>query len=155
MRFEVVPGEDGAVRVVDLRAALGSEALKADSVVVTVLSGTDVIQARICLIGKPSGRGMHRCFSCPRCGAMAAVLRCADGKLLCARCRPHRTERQRQRSTRWWRHEGGCDLDALQRLALRPAAARRFERMVALANRIMREDQDRVGAARIEAEAVL
>ncbi len=85
MRFEVVAGEDGSVRLSDLRAALGRRALAQASVLVTLVAGDLVVRAEVRLVDRPSGPGRHRCFACPACGGLANVLRSADGRLVCAR----------------------------------------------------------------------
>lgn len=95
-----------------------------------------IIDSPIRLVDVEAGRGNHRQFSCPTCSAPARLLRASSETraLHCARCRPHRTARQLERSTRWWRRLGGRELDELLRLAHRPGFAKlnRMEELVQL-----------------------
>lgn len=154
MRFEVA--EPGVVRIRDLRRALGKRALHRDEVEVRALVRRGIVRATFALVDKRAGRGIHRQFGCPECMRPSAILRWHDPVgFRCARCEPHRTERQRHRSTRWWRLEGGRQLDQLLRLATKRGAACRLERMAALAEELLAIDRRSLAAALQEAEPFL
>lgn len=150
MTFEVWNNflEEGVVRFKDLRAVLGKRVHLIESVDVVALVHDRIVRTRIGLTEKRSGRGVHRLFACPGCGEPRGVLRW-DAELAgfrCATCRPHRTNRQRFRSTDWWRVHGGAQLDELVRWALRPPTEEVTRPMSQLTRSILERDQQRVAA---------
>jgi hypothetical protein len=98
----------------------------AKDVIVTVLPPGPGLPstARLQLIPKRSGRGLHTLLGCPRCGGARAVLYAeGTGQLGCGRCVRHRTRHQRSaRSTDYLCH-GGRQLDLIMRLASRELAS--------------------------------
>jgi hypothetical protein len=139
--------EQGVVRIGEARRALGRRLFELDEIGVSVLvDGEGVVQATIGLVDLRAGRaGYHRRFACPSCGRGVELLRWYSHQgFLCARCQPHRTHRQKKNGTEWWRREGGEQLDALVRVALKPTAARRIERMTALVEELIQIDQERM-----------
>jgi len=155
MRFEVIPGVR-SITITDFRRALGPHALDEPAVTLTALGddGT-AVRAKVALVDKIAGRGVHRQFACPSCGTTAAVLRVEAGAISCARCRPHRTAHQRLRSTRWWRRFDGKLIDELARLSCRRRAARRLERMQIIADRIATRDRERISTLLADVDAAL
>lgn len=103
----------GELRWSDIKPFVDASAVAIDVVVLDPV-GTPV--GRTVQIGaRWAGGGWARMFECPRCGQVASVLRLCDGELLCARCRPHRTQRQREHNTRRWRVFNGGLEDKLLR----------------------------------------
>ena len=149
MTIEGLSAEVGAVRIRDARLAAG-RALRLDDVVdALVLVDGVPVQRRLELALKPSGRGQHVRFKCPKCGEPRAVL-FADvvGDLGCARCNNTRTRHQKESWTKSWKEHGLELEDRLLRAVLRrghtPAGLRRLHGLVAEINR---GDEDRLAAA--------
>jgi hypothetical protein len=154
MTFEVSSPEIGAVSMFLVGGLDGPLAREPAQARVTVLGVEGLaVTADVSLVSKPSGRSCHRCFRCPRCGRAAAVLRAHGSELFCARCRPHRTARQLQRSTCWWRDEGGRETDQLLRLVLRHG--HRSDDARRLAADLLRADRARFQALAPKIKAAL
>jgi hypothetical protein len=156
MTIEVMGTRIGELRLDDFALSARAQLEAEDEVVATVLAPTGaVVRVRLGFALKPAGYAAHIELGCQGCGRPARVLRLgSDGGLTCHRCCPHRTARQLQRTTRWWRQLDGAKTDMLVRLALRPGQAR-LEEMTQLARGLARADRARLLALRPKIEAAL
>ena len=153
--FEV--WEQGVVRFADLRRAIGKAVLGIDRVVVVALvADLGVVRQELPVVEKLAGSARHRLFGCPECHAPVAVLRWHVGLgFRCARCRPHRTDRQRYRSTDRWRTHGGKEMDELLRVAAKRRAPRRTSKMEQLVEKLIDVDKKLVDEAMSQAASFL
>lgn len=125
----VVSPRVGEVRWSDIRAVVDADA---NSVRVTVLARrAPPVTATVEVGQRWAGRGFARVFACPRCREPAAVLRAADTELLCSRCHPMLTARQKKKNTAaWTRFDGGLQ-DRLLRAVSRAGDVGHMDRLAA------------------------
>lgn len=150
--IEVVGAEVGTVRLSDVRGVD-----EGDDVAVVVLrrDGPPLV-ATIGFAESWASRGWMTQLRCPCCGSPARALRASGAGLYCARCVPHRTEHQRQRSLAEWRKLQGRQFDRLLRLLQRRGlTVARGEKAQRLADAIGRAAEARVDEMEKLTEAAL
>lgn len=145
MRFpEVIASPRfGEVRWTDVAGQVERGVVEID--VFVVAHGEAPAQMKLQVAERWAGAGWCRQFACPGCGAGARVLRYWDGGLLCSRCRPRRTARQRERTTAWWNRYDGRLEDELLRLLV---GGRRpdLDKASKLASTLVQRDEARAEA---------
>lgn len=133
--IEVLAAAVGTVRLSDVRDTADGNTVE----VVVLRRDGPPLATTIGFTDSWAGRGWMKQLRCPGCGGPARTLRVSGGGLFCARCVPHRTEHQRQRTMAEWRKLHGRHFDELLRLLLRrglmPAGRQRAERLATAAGR--------------------
>jgi hypothetical protein len=154
MRFpEVIASPRfGEVRWADIAGQV--ERGVAEIEVFVVAQGAAPAQMKLQVAERWAGAGWCRQFACPGCGAGARVLRYWAGGLLCSRCRPRRTARQRERTTAWWNRYDGRLEDELLRLLI---CGRRADsnKPIKLASTLVQRDEARAEAVVQSAEGLV
>lgn len=140
----------GEVRWSDIRGRVEADVTEVDLLVIS--HRMPPITATVRLGRRWAGGGWCTAFECPGCRQVASVLRAADGELVCAKCRPHLTVRQREKNTRPWTHFDGLVEDQLLRAATRRNTHPDVDR---LATTIVSRDQARVDSCSREVESMI
>lgn len=150
--------EPGLVRMKHVRAAIGP-GVKDLAVVGLVVTAGSVASHIVELTKKPSGRGDHIVFRCPRCGEPRAVLYVdEESTLACAGCSGHMTRRHRESSRNAWEEYGHELEDRLFRAVMKSTTLRglhSLRRVRRLVDELVDGDRDRLSAAMERANAVL
>jgi hypothetical protein len=147
LAFEVVDVlAFGELRPADVSDIVGVDVSAVDTVHAIVSSSDGLIEAHVKLACVRAGRGVQRRLCCPGCFRPAQILRAHNGVLRCARCQPHRTTAQLERTCRWWNREGGRMTDLLLRTARRRPGREQMQQLERLARKLVAEDERRLTA---------
>lgn len=140
--------EPGLVRMTHVRAVLGPGVKDLEAVELVVTAGmfaSEVVE----LTTKPSGRGAHVVFRCPKCCEPRSVLHVDPGaRLSCADCSGYMTRRHRESSKTEWKEFGLEFEDRLFRVTMKPTTRRgrpSLRRIRRLVDEIVHSDLDRLG----------
>lgn len=112
--------------------------------VVVLAARSPPVEATLSVGRRWAGRGWHSMIECPSCRCVSRVLHVLRGQLLCGRCGPHLTVRQREHKNRFWTEFDGALEAGLLRSALR---GRRYQEICASAEQLLELDAGRVDAA--------